>query len=183
MSYPAKTAATPQRCTAKTAFRSVQSSKPETLGKSSHLLMATGKTRKFKVGFGLIVVFAFAVFLKLDFRSVIVDGHSMLPTLTPGERVIVSNAYWLVGAVRDGDIVVVKDPGSSGFIIKRVFRLAGERVPLDKWPGFHHLEDGPYSVPDGNIYVLGDNQTQSEDSRIFGPVPQKSIVGKVVIRP
>lgn len=146
--------------------------------------MNIGKTRKFKgVGFGLFVVFAFSVFLKLDFRSVIVDGRSMLPSLTPGERVIVSDAYWLVGPVRDGDIVVVKDPGSAGFIIKRVFRLAGEKVPVDKWPDFHHLEDGEYSVPEDNIYVLGDNLQQSEDSRRFGPIPQKNIVGKVVIRP
>ena len=146
--------------------------------------MKTGKPGAFKgVGFGLLVIFAFAVFLKLDFRSVIVDGRSMLPSLTPGERVIVSDAYWLVGPVRDGDIVVVKDPSASGFIIKRVFRLAGEKVPVDKWPDFHHLEDGEYSVPEDNIYVLGDNLQQSEDSRRFGPIPQKSIVGKVVIRP
>jgi len=146
--------------------------------------MRTGKRGAFKgVGFGLIVVFAFAIFLKLDFRSVIVDGHSMLPSLTPGERVIVSDAYWLVGPIRDGDIVVVRDPGSTGFIIKRVFRMAGEKVPVDKWPDFHHLEDGEYSVPEDNIYVLGDNLQQSEDSRRFGPVLRKNIIGKVVIRP
>jgi signal peptidase I len=146
--------------------------------------MGTTKRGAFRgVGFGLVVAFVFALFLKLDFRSVIVDGHSMLPSLTPGERVIVSNAYWLVGAIHDGDIVVVRDPGSSGFIIKRVFKMGGEKVPVDKWPDSRHLEDGEYSVPEGDIYVLGDNLQQSEDSRRFGPVPLNKVIGKVVIRP
>ena len=156
----------------------------ESWRKSSYHLMGSVKRGAFRgVGFGLVVAFVFAVFLKLDFRSVIVDGHSMLPSLTPGERVVVSDAYWLVGGIHDGDIVVIRDPGSSGFIIKRVFRMAGERVPIDKWPDFHHLEDGEYKVPDGDVYLLGDNLQQSEDSRRFGPQPLSKVIGKVVIRP
>ena len=146
--------------------------------------MARKKQKAF-TGFGmsLIGLFAFAVFMNLNFRTVIVDGRSMLPTLNPEERVVVSKAYWLVGPVHDGDIVVIHDPTAPGFIIKRVFRMGGEQVPVDKWPSFHHLTEGPYTVPEGNVFVLGDNLTQSEDSRVFGPVPFNRIVGKVVVRP
>jgi signal peptidase I len=136
-------------------------------------------------GFGLtlLLLFAFALFLNLNFHSVIVDGQSMLPTLTPGQRVMVSKAYWLVGDISDKDIVVIRDPTANGFIIKRVFRMGGETVPVDKWPEFRHLEDGPYTVPDGEVYVLGDNLLESEDSRKFGPIGVDKIIGKVVVRP
>ncbi len=138
-------------------------------------------------GFGLtlFVLFGFAIFLNLNFHSVIVDGQSMLPTLSPGQKVWVSKAYWLIGPVRDGDIVVLKDPtADSGFIIKRVFRMAGESVPIDKWPFARRLEQGNYNVPSGAIYVLGDNSLKgmSEDSRFFGPVSEASIIGKVIVR-
>ena len=82
-----------------------------------------------------------------------------------------------------GDIVVIQDPEGDGFIIKRVFKMGGESVPVEKFPAFHHLEDGAYVVPEGNVFVLGDNLTQSEDSRVFGPVPLNRVIGKVVVRP
>lgn len=136
-------------------------------------------------GFGLTlaILFFFALFMNLNFHTVIVDGQSMLPTFRPDDKVVVSKAYWLVGAIRDKDIVVIKDPTGTGYIIKRVFRMAGEDVPVDKWPYFHHIVDGPYTVPDGDVYVLGDNLPESEDSRRFGPVETSKIIGKVVVRP
>ena len=136
-------------------------------------------------GFGLTLalLFFFALFMNLNFHTVIVDGQSMLPTLSPEQRVVVSKAYWLVGPIHDKDIVVIKDPTADGYIIKRVFRMAGEDVPVDKWPDFHHLEDGPYTVPDGQVYVLGDNLPESDDSRKVGPVGLDKIIGKVVVRP
>jgi signal peptidase I len=44
------------------------------------------------------------------------------------------------------------------------------------------LANGPYVVPEGKVYVLGDNRAQSEDSRYFGAVDLKSLLGKVVVR-
>lgn len=136
-------------------------------------------------GFGLTLglLFFFALFLNLNFHTVIVDGQSMMPTLNPNEKVVVSKAYWLVGPIHDKDIVVIKDPTADGYIIKRVFRMAGERVPVDKWPDSQKLEDGEYTVPDGDIFVLGDNIRESEDSRKFGPVSLSTVIGKVVVRP
>jgi signal peptidase I len=144
------------------------------------------KTRKrAATGFGLTlaILFLFALFLNLNFHTVIVDGQSMLPTLAPGQRVVVSKAYWLVGAIHNKDIVVIKDPTGTGYIIKRVFRMGGEQVPIDKWPEFRKLETGTYIVPKEEVYVLGDNLGESEDSRKFGPVGVDKIIGKVVVRP
>lgn len=146
--------------------------------------MNRGKQRAF-TGFGisLLLLFAFAVFVKLNFRTVIVDGHSMEPTLQPEEKVLVSSAYWLVGGIRHKDIVVLKDPGGNGYIIKRVAFLGGERIPVDKWPETRRLEEGEFILPEGSLYVLGDNALQSEDSRRFGPVKMNQVIGKVVVRP
>lgn len=136
-------------------------------------------------GFGLTLalLFFFALFMNLNFHTVIVDGMSMWPTLQPDEHVVVSKAYWLVGPIHDKDIVVIRDPTGDGFIIKRVFRMGGEEVPLDKWPDFRKMESGSYIVPAGEVYVLGDNLPESEDSRKFGPVSVSKIIGKVVVRP
>lgn len=140
----------------------------------------SGQKRAFQ-GFGLLMLLGLALVLYyMDFKSVIVDGHSMEPTLHPGERVITSKGFLFIGGIRHNNIVVFKDPTGGGFVIKRVFRLAGETVPVDKWPADHKLEDGPYTVPDGTVFVLGDNAKQSEDSRRFGPVQVDRIIGKVV---
>jgi signal peptidase I len=136
-------------------------------------------------GFGLTLglLLLFALFMNFNFHTVIVDGQSMLPTLTSGEKVVVSKAYWLVGPIHEKDIIVIKDPTGDGYIIKRVFRMAGETVPVDKWPDFRQLQTDPYVIPEGQVYVLGDNLRGSEDSRKFGPVGLDKVIGKVVVRP
>ena len=106
----------------------------------------------------------------------------MLPTLTNGQRVLTSRAYWLVGPIRDKDVVVIKDDGPTGYIIKRVYKMAGEIVDWYNVPDNVDFRDGEYKVPLGHVYVLGDNREVSEDSRRFGPVKVDDIIGKVVIR-
>lgn len=129
------------------------------------------------------MVLAFALFFNLNFRTVVVEGDSMLDTLKPGQRVLVSKAYWLIGGIRKKDIVVVRDQSTGGYFIKRVYRLAGEIVDYPNVPSSHRLASGDYVVPEGHVYVLGDNREVSEDSRKFGAVPLARIIGKVVVRP
>ena len=128
-------------------------------------------------------LFAFAVFSYFNFRSVVVSGQSMLPTFNSGDHVLVCSAYWLVGPVKPKDVVVVKSPEDGGFIIKRVYKLAGQVVDWYNIPKTWSLKSGQYIVPQGCIYVLGDNREVSEDSRAFGPVEDNDIIGKVVLRP
>lgn len=141
-------------------------------------------TRKRKVlltGFGifLLSVLAFAVFFFFNFHTVEVKGPSMEPTFNQGQRLLVSNAYWLVGEIKKNDIVVVKS--NDEFIIKRVYALEGETVDLFNIPENYSLTEGEYKVPPGKIYILGDNRPMSEDSRQFGPVDRSEILGKVIV--
>ncbi len=125
----------------------------------------------------------------LNFQTVVVKGVSMYPTFHTGDRLVVCRSYWLVGPIKDGDIVVLKDIGASGtsadappgaYIIKRVYRMGGERVDWKYIPVGHSIVSGAYTVPKGDIYVLGDNLPVSEDSRRFGPRPLADVLGKVL---
>lgn len=142
-------------------------------------------TRKRAItGFGvtLLFVLALAIYGHFSFTTVVVSGDSMLPTLTNGQKVLTSKAYWLVGPIQVKDVVVIKDDGPTGFIIKRVYRMAGQVVDWSVVPESFDFREGEFLVPPGTVYVLGDNREVSEDSRRFGPVPMKDIIGKVVIR-
>lgn len=139
-------------------------------------------------GFGLVmlVVLAFAITFYTTSSTVQVSGVSMLPTFKDGQRVFVSRAYWAIGGIHDGDVVVIRDDGPTGYIIKRVHRMAGELVEWRYQPENTPVSYPPkdsYRVPEGTVYVLGDNRDQSEDSRKFGPVPLDKIIGKVVVKP
>lgn len=130
-------------------------------------------------GVVMLVVLALAGYFALTFKTVVVSGDSMLPTLKNGQRLLTSKAYWLVGPIREKDIVVVRDKSPTGYFIKRVYRLAGGSVEWALAPENTPL--GTYTVPPGRVYVLGDNREVSEDSRRFGAIPLEQIIGKVVV--
>jgi nickel-type superoxide dismutase maturation protease len=97
----------------------------------------------------------------LVFRRVVVAGDSMLPTLEPGDRLVVLRFGHRPG-LRLGDLVTLPDPKAVGprrVLVKRIGALA----------------------PSG-VEVAGDNPGASTDSRSFGPVPLPSITGKVLYR-
>lgn len=87
-----------------------------------------------------------------------VEGESMEPDVSPGERVLVNRAVYWFSKPRPGDRVVVRDPRQPDrLLLKRIDR------PADS----------------GGWIVLGDNPQASTDSREFGPVARELIVGKV----
>lgn len=147
------------------------------------------KSRKRNItGFGisLLFVLAFAIFFQQTFKTVVVSGPSMKPTFQDGQKVLVSSAYWLVGPLKVKDIVLISEKhprNPSGYIIKRIAGLPGDKINWRNIPENWRLTDGDYIVPEGMIYVLGDNPAQSEDSRKFGPLDREKILGKVVVRP
>lgn len=142
----------------------------------------TRKRKMIVTGFGLFLVFilAFSVFFWMNFQTVEVRGDSMEPTYHDGSRLLVSRAYWLVGSVSKGDVIVIKQDADE-YIIKRVYALEGEAVDFAKIPDEWALEQGEYIVPAGKVYVLGDNKDVSEDSRQLGPFRLDSVIGKVVM--
>ncbi|MBS1723871.1 MAG: signal peptidase I [Armatimonadetes bacterium] len=141
-----------------------------------------GKRRILMTGFGvfLLGVFGFVLFFYVNFKTVEVKGESMEPTFESGRRLLMSNAYWLVGPIRIDDIVVIKVEDGETFI-KRVKGLPGDVIDFMNTPTSWKLGRGEYKVPQGTVYVLGDNRPVSQDSRDLGPIDRSDILGKVVI--
>ncbi len=140
---------------------------------------------------GKLVAFASATgaVVYQPFRPLVFQGQSMEPTYKSGEYAITMPTS---GDLKVGDIVVVEMP--DGPIVKRVAYLPGQSFTQAKnASGWNDLVDlkkptskmrssGRYrefTVPEGYVYVLGDNRTISMDSRDFGPVPLDWVKRKV----
>lgn len=135
----------------------------------------------------------------------IVDGSSMQPTLADGQVLMVNNLSYRIWEPKYGDVIVFKKEGythTSGgnwlvgrdALVKRIIGLPGDTVYIDSGIVYLNgivLEEeyvdceifgsyGPITLEDGMIFVLGDNRNPngSTDSRIFGPVPISSVIGR-----
>jgi signal peptidase I len=125
-----------------------------------------------------LVLLAVALFFFFNFHTVVVSGQSMEPIFHTGERLLACKAYWLVGPVKDNDVIVILRPHE--YIIKRVYRTQGQTVDWVNAPTSWNITQGEYKVPEGFVYVLGDNRKVSEDSRVFGAVPLDHVIGKIL---
>ena len=139
----------------------------------------------------LIVTFGFQVAR--------VEGMSMAPTLEDQDRLIVNKAIYRIFEPRRGDIVMLYYPlNPDKSFVKRVIAEEGDTVriidgrvyvndiPLQddyvKQENRSHDDWGPQVIPEGYDFVMGDNRNNSSDSRSWGMVPKKYIIGKVQIR-
>lgn len=140
-----------------------------------------------------------------------VPTESMVSTIEPGDYIMAEKVTLELGMdVEAGDIVVFRNPDTSQnpdheMLVKRVVAVAGQTVdlrdgrvyvdgaPLDEpyatgetWPLAASTPDAqvsyPYTVPEGCVWLMGDNRENSADSRYFGPVSTESIVGVGVFR-
>ena len=105
----------------------------------------------------------------------------MEKTLHNGDHILVCKALWLV-SINKGDIVVIKGEKRGEYLVKRVYALEGDLVDYSHQPRSWDFTEGQFVVPAGHVYVLGDNEEVSEDSRTFGAVPNSQILGKVIER-
>ena len=147
---------------------------------------------------GLIVAVCLALFLLLvvivaraSLVTITVESVSMSPTLRDGDRVLVWR-WWPARWLRKGQIVVVwpwllpgdgsRHPSSWGFtpFIKRVVGLPGEVIRATSSEKLQTVQT--WQVPPGHIFVCGDNFAHSTDSRVWGPVPSRSVLGVVIMR-
>jgi inner membrane protease subunit 1 len=99
--------------------------------------------------------------------------------------------WWTVATspLAVGDVVVVQHPHRRGTVCKRVLGLPGDQVLLYRpqqrsHPHHHHHPDhnNVLTVPDGHVWLEGDNPNNSADSRSYGPVPAALIQGRVLAR-
>jgi len=141
--------------------------------------------------------------LTLICRTGVVDGSSMAPTMHGGDRYIISDLFY---TPEQGDIVVFRPDieGKEELWIKRIIALEGQTVyidpndfrvyvdgqPLDESylpPSvgtYPHTTANPITVPEGHVYVLGDNRGVSHDSRYedLGCVSLSRLAGRVIVR-
>lgn len=127
----------------------------------------------------------------------IVPTGSMIPTIQINDRVLANKlVYWVGTEPAQGDVVVLDDPtGQFDMLVKRVVAVGGQTVDLQDGqvlvdgerliePYVHgqptemQMQSFPYEVPEGDVLVLGDNRTNSADSRTFGSVSVDSIRGR-----
>jgi signal peptidase I len=139
----------------------------------------------------LIVTFGFQVAR--------VEGQSMAPTLEDQDRLIVNKVAYRLHDPQVGDIVMLlypEDPEKS--FVKRIVAEPGDTIqsregrvfrndvplPDDFIPEDYRMPDnwGPDVIPQGYYYVMGDHRNNSSDSRSWGRVPKKYIIGKVQLR-
>ncbi len=126
-----------------------------------------------------------------------IPSGSMVPTLEVGDRVLVNKFIYRFEDIGRGDLALFEGPGGEA-TIKRVVGLPGDGIAV--WDGVlfvngesrkesyvdYRLADstffGPEKVPEGHVFVMGDNRANSRDSRDFGPVPEKEVLGEVFLR-
>ena len=148
------------------------------------------------VGSVLVVVAIFT----FGIRMLGVDGHSMLNTLQHGDRLMVVNPIFYHD-YKYGDIVILRKTGvfDNEPIVKRVIATGGQTVDIDFSEGVVYVDgealeedyireptytaegtEFPLTVPEGSIFVMGDNRNGSSDSRDYrlGTVDTRYVIGK-----
>lgn len=153
------------------------------------------------VALALLIVLPIRYFI---FQPFIVSGQSMEPNYHSADYLIVDEISYRTHAPARGDVIVFKYPRNTAFkYIKRIIGLPGETVEIknkevyitsngqtvkldeslylpqsvmDAW--VRMTNTGPITLGEGQYFVMGDNRNNSSDSRIWGVLPRKNIVGK-----
>lgn len=153
------------------------------------------------------LVFAGAIFVVcylLLFQPNQVSGSSMYPTFKDQEYILTDKISYRFGQPKYEDVVVFKSPKNPDIdFIKRIIGLPGDKIKVQNGkvyrnnemlpetylpeniytsPNYFLTESKEIVVPDGDIFVMGDNRPGSSDSREFGPIKKDEIIGKVFFR-
>jgi signal peptidase I len=149
----------------------------------------------------IVIAFLVKTFLVQAFQ---IPSASMHPTLLEGDRVLVNKLSYDLHDVHRGDVVVFSRPAGMSAgpddpddLIKRVIGLPGDTIQTKDGDVYingrvleePYLEQGtvsdgidvPVTIPEGEVWVMGDNRGDSQDSRVFGPIPADSIVGRAFV--
>lgn len=146
------------------------------------------------VSIALILAFLIRTFI---FQPFYIPSGSMIPTLKPNDKVLVNKFIYYFKAPQRGDIMVFHYPmDPSKDYIKRIIGLENEIVEVKNSQIFingkllnePYLPEGleygnfaAYKVPPGNYFMMGDNRPDSQDSRYWGSLDKKLIIGKAML--
>jgi signal peptidase I len=128
-----------------------------------------------------------------------IPSASMVPTLKYGDRVLVNKFIYRFTEPERGDVIVFKSvEGDDEDLIKRVVGVPGDEIAVRDGKLFVNGEPqkepyvnkkypdrsfyAPTTVPKDHVFAMGDNRANSQDSRIFGPVPEENIEGEAFLR-
>jgi signal peptidase I len=128
-----------------------------------------------------------------------IPSASMVPTLKYGDRVLVNKFIYRFTEPQRGDIIVFKSvEGDGQDLIKRVVGVPGDEIAVRRGKLFVNGEPqkepyvnkkfpdrsfyAPTTVPKDHVFAMGDNRANSQDSRVFGPVPEQNIEGEAFLR-
>jgi signal peptidase I len=142
----------------------------------------------------LLIATFFILFL---YQPMKVEGTSMLPGLVDEERIFVNKFIYRLEPVSRGDVVVFRyPPDPSTNLIKRVIGVAGDRIrivggmvfvngqPLEEdyvpQQYVQWRQEFDITVPEDSFFMMGDHRNKSTDSREFGPVAKKFVIGRAV---
>jgi signal peptidase I len=152
----------------------------------------------------LVAILATASYLIIThffLQSVRVVGESMVPTLYDSQPYLLNRWIYRVHPPRHSDIVVLRDPGDNGLSVKRVIATPGDSIFLKNGrvyvngcelneqylaPRTQTFTDSKYRgelivCGRNQFFVLGDNRLNSVDSRAYGPVPRRNILGPIIM--
>jgi signal peptidase I len=144
------------------------------------------------------IILSVVLFLAINAVSsrIRVESISMQPTLYAGNFVFVNKLAYQWGEPSRGDVIVFRYPPDPTQVpyIKRIIGLPGELIKINGGKVFINNEtlvepyltvsthyDGEWYVPEGHLFVLGDNRNNSSDSRTWGTVPVENVIGKAEV--
>jgi signal peptidase I, bacterial type len=127
------------------------------------------------------------------FEFIHVDGPSMQPTLQDEEYVFMEKVTYWFSQPQRGDIVICHFPGSDSTYVKRVIGVGGDTLRVnggvlyingeadtDYFSGRMNADMAEFTVPEGDVFVMGDNRNDSTDSRAVGALSRDMVLGKAV---
>lgn len=140
-----------------------------------------------------LVYFGILIFLFTFFRAFMVPSGSMLPTLQENDRILTLARYFPDGhTYKAGDIVCFHEPANNKVYVKRIVACGGDTVAISGEKLYVNGEESPYQgggtgrvqvketrLADDEYYMMGDNRSNSQDSRYIGPIKADAVIGKV----
>jgi len=151
------------------------------------------------IAVAVLIVIPVRMFIAQPF---VVSGESMHPTFLDRDYLIIDEISYLVGKPHRGDVIVFRYPNDTKrFFVKRIIGMPNEEITINEGVVTIYNKDHPegfvfeenflresffdttsFKTLNKEYYVLGDNRDQSSDSRIWGALPEKLIIGRAYLR-